>query len=91
MSFIFLDEPTTGLHLKDTEKLIELFNQLVDQGNTLVLIEHNLRVISQADYLIDLGPDAGKYGGKLCYAGPPELALNEPNSRTGVALKQALK
>jgi excinuclease UvrABC ATPase subunit len=50
-----------------------------------------LRVISQADYLIDLGPDAGKYGGKLCYAGPPELALNEPNSRTGVALKQALK
>lgn len=89
--FYFLDEPTTGLHLKDTEKLIELFNQLVDQGNTLVLIEHNLRVISQADYLIDLGPDAGKYGGKLCYAGPPELALNEPNSRTGVALKQALK
>ncbi|KRM06422.1 UvrA [Liquorilactobacillus ghanensis DSM 18630] len=89
--FYFLDEPTTGLHLKDTEKLIDLFNQLVDQGNTLILIEHNLRVISQADYLIDLGPDAGKYGGQLCFAGSPQASLKQPRSRTGMALKQAIK
>lgn len=88
--FYFLDEPTTGLHLADTDQLLKLFNQLVDQGNTLILIEHNLRVIAQADYLIDLGPDAGQYGGQICFAGIPAVSLKQPQSRTGMALKQVL-
>ena len=90
-TFYFLDEPTTGLHLHDTDRLLKLFNQLVDQGNTLILIEHNLRVISQADYLIDLGPDAGKYGGQICFAGTPKAALACEKSRTGAALAALFK
>lgn len=88
--YYFLDEPTTGLHLHDIDSLLVLFNRLADQGNTLVLIEHNLRVLAQADYLIDLGPDAGKYGGKICFAGLPKDALNCPQSRTGAAFKAAM-
>ncbi|WP_413626955.1 excinuclease ABC subunit UvrA [Fructilactobacillus vespulae] len=83
----FLDEPTTGLHLEDTEKLIKLFEELVNQGNTLILIEHNLTLISQADWLIDMGPDAGKYGGEICFAGFPQDSLVEKDSRTGKSLK----
>ncbi|GEO68333.1 ATP-binding cassette domain-containing protein [Levilactobacillus acidifarinae] len=86
----FLDEPTTGLHLNDTQRLIRLFEDLVAKGNTLILIEHNLAVISQADWLIDMGPDAGKYGGRVCYEGTPQGSLTCPDSRTGMALKQSL-
>ena len=85
-----LDEPTAGLHLQDTARLLKLFNELVAAGNSLIIIEHNLAVISQADWLIDVGPDAGQYGGHIQYAGVPRLAVNEVTSRTGVALKQWL-
>ncbi|MFB9770259.1 ATP-binding cassette domain-containing protein [Lactiplantibacillus modestisalitolerans] len=85
-SVYFLDEPTTGLHLQDTQRLIDLFEGLVNKGNTLILIEHNLKLISQADWLIDMGPDAGKYGGQVCFEGQPATSVHDPHSRTGVAL-----
>lgn len=89
-SIYFLDEPTTGLHLNDTQRLIDLFESLVDKGNTLILIEHNLKLISQADWLVDMGPDAGKYGGQVCFEGSPEDSLKDPESRTGQALRDLI-
>ncbi|WP_258115381.1 excinuclease ABC subunit UvrA [Levilactobacillus yiduensis] len=83
-----LDEPTAGLHLKDTARLLKLFNELVAAGNSLIIIEHNLAVISQADWLIDVGPDAGRYGGQIQYSGVPRKSVDVADSRTGVALKQ---
>ncbi|MFC6201313.1 ATP-binding cassette domain-containing protein [Lactiplantibacillus nangangensis] len=82
-----LDEPTAGLHLKDTARLLKLFNELVAAGNSLIIIEHNLAVIGQADWLIDVGPDAGRYGGQIQYSGTPREAVNVAKSRTGIALK----
>ncbi len=82
-----LDEPTAGLHLQDTERLLKLFAELVDAGNSLIIIEHNLAVISQADWLIDVGPDAGRYGGQIQYSGTPRDAVAVNGSRTGAALK----
>ncbi|BDZ30043.1 excinuclease ABC subunit UvrA [Lactiplantibacillus sp. WILCCON 0030] len=82
-----LDEPTAGLHLKDTDRLLKLFNELVAAGNSLIIIEHNLAVIGQADWLIDVGPDAGRYGGQIQYSGTPRGSIKVPKSRTGVALK----
>lgn len=90
-SIYFLDEPTTGLHLNDTKRLIGLFEDLVDKGNTLILIEHNLALISQADWLVDMGPDAGKYGGQVCFEGTPEESTHHRDSRTGVALKAQIE
>lgn len=83
-----LDEPTAGLHMKDVTKLINLFNELVDAGNTLIIVEHNLQVISQADWLIDVGPDAGIYGGRILFSGQPIDAIKNTKSRTGAALKK---
>jgi excinuclease UvrABC ATPase subunit len=74
------------LHLQDTQQLIDLFEGLVDKGNTLILIEHNLKLISRADWLVDMGPDAGKFGGQVCFEGHPKYSLNDKNSRTGAAL-----
>lgn len=82
-----LDEPTAGLHMKDVAKLLTLFDELVNAGNTLIIVEHNLEVISQADWLIDVGPGAGIYGGQILFSGIPQAAQNEPASRTGAALK----
>ncbi len=82
-----LDEPTAGLHLQDTQRLLKLFAELVDAGNSLIIIEHNLAVISQADWLIDVGPDAGRYGGQIQYSGTPQDAVAVSDSRTGAALK----
>ncbi|AVK60738.1 daunorubicin resistance protein DrrC [Lactobacillus sp. CBA3605] len=82
-----LDEPTAGLHLQDTARLLKLFNELVAAGNSLIIIEHNLAIISQADWLIDVGPDAGQYGGQIQYSGTPKAAIKVATSRTGVALK----
>jgi excinuclease ABC subunit A len=82
-----LDEPTTGLHFEDTRKLLDVLNKLVDQGNTVVVIEHNLDVIRCADYLIDLGPEGGAAGGRLIAAGTPEEVAASPKSVTGQFLR----
>ncbi|MGA5873211.1 hypothetical protein [Streptomyces cinereoruber] len=88
---IVLDEPTTGLHPSDVERLDALFADLVDAGATLVVVEHNLRVVAQADHVIDIGPGAGADGGRLLFAGPPtELAWRE-GSLTGRALAEVAK
>ncbi len=85
-----LDEPTTGLHLHDIAKLIDVLNQLINAGGTVVVIEHNLDVIKQADWVIDLGPDAGKGGGRLVAAGRPEEIASSKESRTGQFLREVL-
>jgi len=78
-----LDEPTTGLHFEDTRKLLDVLNKLVDQGNTVVVIEHNLDVIRSADHIIDLGPEGGDGGGEVIAAGTPEEIRDNPRSATG--------
>jgi excinuclease ABC subunit A len=85
-----LDEPTTGLHLADIDKLLLVLNRLVDAGNTVIIIEHNLEVIKTADYLIDLGPEGGDGGGQLVAAGTPEEVARESKSHTGRFLKPLL-
>jgi excinuclease ABC subunit A len=87
-----LDEPTTGLHFADIEKLLEVLNRLVDQGNSVVIIEHNLDVIKTADWVIDLGPEGGDQGGRVVAAGTPEaVAMEADRSYTGQFLKPVLK
>ena len=85
-----LDEPTTGLHFEDTHKLLDVLNKLVDQGNTVVVIEHNLDVIKSADYIIDLGPEGGGGGGRIIAEGTPEEVSNIANSATGEFLRPLL-
>jgi excinuclease ABC subunit A len=86
-----LDEPTTGLHFHDVAKLLELLQELVDQGNTVVVIEHNLEVIKTADWLLDIGPNGGDGGGELVASGTPEDIVAEPRSYTGHFLKDLLE
>ena len=86
-----LDEPTTGLHFEDTRKLLDVLNKLVDQGNTVVVIEHNLDVIRSADHLIDLGPEGGAAGGRVIATGTPEEVAANPNSVTGAFLQPLLR
>ena len=86
-----LDEPTTGLHFHDVYKLIEVLGSLVDKGNTVVVIEHNLDVIKTADHIIDLGPEGGKYGGEIIAVGTPEEVAKNKDSYTGEFLKKVLK
>ena len=86
-----LDEPTTGLHFHDVKKLIAVLNELVSKGNTVIVIEHNLDVIKSADYLIDLGPDGGEYGGEILISGTPEEVAAEKKSYTGVYLRPLLQ
>ncbi len=83
-----LDEPTTGLHFADVQKLLEVLHALVDQGNTVVVIEHNLDVIKTADYLIDMGPEGGDKGGHIVATGTPEQVAENPRSYTGQYLKR---
>jgi excinuclease ABC subunit A len=85
-----LDEPTTGLHFHDVAKLLEVLQELVEQGNTVVVIEHNLEVIKTADWIIDLGPEGGDGGGEIVAVGPPEEIVNVPRSYTGAFLKPVL-
>ncbi len=87
--FIF-DEPTTGLHFNDISKLINCFNLLIERNNSVVIIEHNLEIIKSADYVIDLGPDAGEKGGEIVATGTPEKIVQNPNSWTGKYLKEFL-
>lgn len=86
-----LDEPTTGLHIHDIAKLSEIINRLVDKGNTIVIIEHNLDLIKVADYIIDLGPEGGKDGGEIIAIGTPEQVAKNEKSYTGQFLKEILK
>jgi excinuclease ABC subunit A len=86
-----LDEPTTGLHFADVKQLMEVIRRLVDQGNTVVMIEHNLDVLLQADHLIDLGPEGGDRGGRVITTGSPEEVAAFPGSYTGVYIKEALE
>ncbi|HEX5559661.1 MAG TPA: excinuclease ABC subunit UvrA [Gaiellales bacterium] len=85
-----LDEPTTGLHTYDIEKLLEVLQRLVDAGNTVVVIEHNLDVIKQADWLVDLGPEGGDAGGQVVAQGTPEEVAETPGSHTGEFLRRVL-
>jgi excinuclease ABC subunit A len=85
-----LDEPTTGLHFHDVRKLLEVLHHLVDQGNTVVVIEHNLEVIKTADWIIDLGPEGGDDGGRVVATGTPEDVSENAQSYTGQYLQGAL-
>ena len=85
-----LDEPTTGLHFADIEKLLETLQRLVDGGNTMIVIEHNLDVIKQADWIVDLGPEGGDAGGEIVAVGTPEQVAEVPASFTGQFLRAVL-
>ncbi len=86
-----LDEPTTGLHFEDVKKLLNILHKLVDEGNTVIVIEHNLDVVKTSDHLIDLGPLGGEKGGKIIFEGSPENIVKDKNSFTGKYLKKFLK
>ncbi len=90
-TFYIIDEPTTGLHFADVKKLLEVLQTLVDRGNTICMIEHNLDVIKQADYIIDLGPEGGDGGGELVAFGTPEVVAQNKSSHTGRYLMEVLK
>jgi len=85
-----LDEPTTGLHFDDVKRLIQVLNSLVDKGNTVYIIEHNLDIIKSCDYLLDLGPEGGACGGEMLAEGTPEEIVKDPQSYTGKFLKNVL-
>ena len=85
-----LDEPTTGLHFADVQKLLEVLERLVESGNTVLVIEHNLDVIKTADYIVDLGPEGGDRGGQVVATGTPEEVAEEPASYTGQFLRKVL-
>ncbi|MEK9608835.1 MAG: excinuclease ABC subunit UvrA, partial [Flavobacteriaceae bacterium] len=86
-----LDEPTTGLHFEDVRVLMEVLDQLVERGNTVIIIEHNMDVIKRVDHLIDIGPEGGKNGGGLVGQGTPESIIKLKNSHTGKYLAKELK
>jgi excinuclease ABC subunit A len=90
-TFYLLDEPTTGLHFDDVRHLLDVLQRLVDLGNTVVVIEHNLDVIKSADYLIDLGPEGGDAGGHIVATGTPEEVMRIKRSHTAQALKKIMK
>jgi excinuclease ABC subunit A len=85
-----LDEPTTGLHFDDIKVLMDVLKQLVEQGNTVIVIEHNLDVLKSVDYLFDMGPDGGKAGGMIVASGTPEQLAENPDSVTGPFLREIL-
>ena len=86
-----LDEPTTGLHFEDIRVLLDVLNRLVDKGNTVIVIEHNLDVIKSADYVIDMGPDGGRNGGQVLFTGTPEALANSGVGCTAPFLKEELR
>ena len=90
-TFYVLDEPTTGLHFEDVRKLLEVLQRLVDLGNTVLVIEHNLDVMKSADWIIDLGPDGGEDGGRLVVAGTPEQVMKSRKSFTAAALRKVMR
>ena len=86
-----LDEPTTGLHFADVQKLLDVLNRLANVGNTVIVIEHNMDVIKNSDWIIDLGPEGGDDGGHIVTTGTPEQVANFPKSYTGKYLKKLMK
>jgi excinuclease ABC subunit A len=86
-----LDEPTTGLHFDDIRLLMDVLSKLVEKGNTVIIIEHNMDVIKVSDYVVDLGPEGGKAGGNILFAGTPENLVSKSNGHTAVYLKEELK
>ena len=86
-----LEEPTIGLHMADVELLLKLLHRLVDDGHTVIVIEHNLSVIAEADYIVDLGPEAGDAGGRIVASGTPEDVARNRVSRTAPFLKKVLQ
>ena len=86
-----LDEPTIGLHYEDVKKLIEILQTLVNRGNTVMLIEHNLEIVKSSDYIIDIGPEGGTGGGKIIAKGTPEQVADNPKSYTGKYLARVLR
>jgi excinuclease ABC subunit A len=89
-TFYILDEPTTGLHFEDIQHLLDVLNKLVDRGNTVLVIEHNMDVIKVADHIIDLGPEGGDGGGKILFEGTPEDLVKVKGSHTAKFLKKEL-
>ena len=89
--YIYWNEPTTGLHFQDIKMLLDVLNKLVDKGNTVLVIEHNLDVIKVADHVIDLGPEGGDGGGEIIAEGTPEEIVKNKKSITGKFLKAELK
>ena len=85
-----LDEPTTGLHFHDVAQLLDVLHELVDQGNTMIVIEHNLEVVKTADWIVDMGPEGGDGGGEVVAQGTPEQIARNPKSYTGQYLKPVL-
>ena len=83
-----LDEPTTGLHFDDVKKLLDVLHRLTDLGNSIIIIEHNMDVIRNADWIIDLGPEGGEEGGRIVAQGPPEMVARNKKSYTGQALAE---
>ena len=90
-TFYILDEPTTGLHFQDIQHLLDVLNKLVDRGNTVLVIEHNLDMIKVADYIIDIGPEGGAGGGKILFQGRPEELAEVKESFTAFYLKNELE
>ena len=90
-SVFILDEPTTGLHSEDIKRLLKILNRIVDNGDTVLVIEHNLDVIKVADHIIDLGPEGGDGGGEIVATGTPEEVAKNENSYTGKYLKKVLE
>ena len=86
-----LDEPTTGLHIADVHRLVDILQRLVDTGNSIIVIEHNLDLIKTADYIIDLGPEGGDGGGEIVGVGTPEQIVKNDRSYTGKFLKKYLE
>ena len=86
-----LDEPTTGLHIADVHRLVDILQRLVDTGNSIIVIEHNLDLIKTADYIIDLGPEGGEGGGEIVAVGSPEQIVKNERSYTGKFLKKYLE
>ena len=86
-SVYVMDEPTTGLHMSDISHLLAIMNRLVDGGNTVIVIEHNLDVIRNADWIIDMGPEGGSKGGRVMFEGTPRQLLDAENSLTGQYLR----
>ncbi|MCB0072129.1 MAG: excinuclease ABC subunit UvrA, partial [Caldilineaceae bacterium] len=90
-TFYILDEPTTGLHFEDVRKLLDVLQELVNMGNTVLVIEHNLDVIKSVDWIIDMGPEGGNRGGYIVVEGTPERVAEHPDSHTGAFLRPMLR